>query len=288
MDRRRELGEFLRSRRARIDPRRLGLPDYGGRRRVAGLRREELAQLAGVSVDHYVRLEQGRSVHFSGSVLDAVARVLELSEHEREHLYNLVRPAPDPAEAGGEQQVRPGLRRLLDSIHDVPAYVVGRRADVLAWNTLAAALITDFGGLPRRGRNLARIVFLDESIRDRYSDWAGKADDVVAFLRLDAGRHPDDPLLTELVSELSAGSSAFRRQWANHPVRDKTRGSYRFRHPVVGDLELTYETLRPSDDPDQALITYTAEAGSHSEDALRRLASLARTDLTPATPPSRS
>ncbi|MFE6687723.1 helix-turn-helix transcriptional regulator [Streptomyces sp. NPDC057743] len=277
LDRRTELGEFLRSRRARLRPTELGLPDYGGRRRVPGLRREELAQLAGVSVDHYVRLEQGRTLHFSAEVLDAVARALRLDTAEREHLYRLARPAPRPeaghgADAPGPQQVRPGLRRLLDSTPDVPAYIVGRNTDVLAWNQLAAALITDFGALPPRQRNLARLVFLDEGMRSLYADWRGKAGDVAAYLRLDASRHPDDPHTAELVDELTAASPEFREVWAEHRLKDKTHGRYLYRHPVVGELDLSFETLRLPDDPDQALIAHTVEEGSPSHTALRLLA----------------
>ncbi|MFF8896141.1 helix-turn-helix transcriptional regulator [Streptomyces lydicus] len=280
LDRRTELGEFLRSRRARLRPEELGLPDYGGRRRVPGLRREELAQLAGVSVDHYVRLEQGRALHFSSEVLDAVARALRLDAVEREHLYRLARPAPRPEPAHGEgsprpQKVRPGLRRLLDSTPDVPAYIVGRNTDVLAWNRLAAALITDFGALPPRQRNLARLVFLDEGMRDLYADWRGKASDVAAYLRLDAARHPDDPHTAELLDELTAASPVFRSVWAEHRLKDKTHGRYVYRHPVVGELGLRFETLRLPDDPDQALIAHTVEEGSPSHTALRLLAAWA-------------
>ncbi|MFD0690911.1 helix-turn-helix transcriptional regulator [Actinomadura fibrosa] len=271
LDRRAELGEFLRSRRARLNPKELGLPDYGGRRRVPGLRREELAQLAGVSVDHYVRLEQGRTLHFSEAVLDAVARALRLDEVERQHLYRLARPWPEGA-AEAPQQVRPGLRRLLDSTGDVPAYIVGRNTDVLAWNDLAAALITDFGALPPRERNLARLVFLDEGMRSLYEDWRGKAGDVAAYLRLDAGRHPDDPATSALIEELSAASPEFREVWAEHHLKDKTHGRYVYLHPVVGRLDLGFETLRPPGDADQALIAHTVEAGSPSETALRLLA----------------
>lgn len=274
LDRRAELGEFLRSRRARLQPDELGLPDYGGRRRVPGLRREELARLAGVSVDHYVRLEQGRTLHFSESVLDAVARALRLDAVERDHLYRLARPwsesdredaAPQP------QRVRPGLRRLLDSSTEVPAYIVGRNTDVLAWNRLAAALITDFGVLSPRQRNLARLVFLDEGIRNLYADWPAKTHDVAAYLRLDAARHPDDPETAALLHELSAASPEFRTAWAEHGLRDKTHGRYVYRHPVVGEMDLGYETLRLPDDPDQALIAHTVEDGSPSHTALRLL-----------------
>ncbi|RKN39443.1 helix-turn-helix transcriptional regulator [Streptomyces hoynatensis] len=281
LDRRAELGEFLRSRRARLRPEELGLADYGGRRRVPGLRREELARLAGVSVDHYVRLEQGRTLHFSEAVLDAVARALRLDAVEREHLYRLARPwpqgRPEPGRPEGEepQRVRPGLRRLLDSAADVPAYVVGRNTDVLAWNRLAAALITDFGALPPRQRNLARLVFLDEGTRSLYADWWDKARDVAAYLRLDAGRHPGDPQTARLLEELDAASPEFRAAWAEHRLKDKTHGRYRYRHPVVGELDLGFETLRLPDDPDQALVAHTVEEGSPSETALRLLSTWA-------------
>jgi transcriptional regulator with XRE-family HTH domain len=277
LDRRAELGEFLRSRRARLRPEDLGLPDYGGRRRVPGLRREELARLAGVSIDHYVRLEQGRTLQFSASVLDAVARALGLDEVERRHLYRLARPGTESDHPSGHpqarsQQVRLGLRRLLDSATDVPAYIIGRDTDVLAWNRLGAALITDFGALPPRQRNLARLVFLDEGIRSRYADWRIKASDIVAYLRLDAGRHPDDPQAAALIDELSAASPLFREAWAEHRLKDKTHGGYVYLHPVVGRLDLGYETLRLPDDPDQALIMHTVEDGSPSQTALRLLA----------------
>ncbi|MFJ3090413.1 helix-turn-helix transcriptional regulator [Streptomyces sp. NPDC086838] len=291
LDRRAELGEFLRSRRARLRPEDAGLHDYGGRRRVPGLRREELALLAGVSVDHYVRLEQGRTLHFSEAVLDAVARALRLDEVERGHLYRLARPWTDAEHAREEaprsQQVRPGLRRLLDSAADVPAYVVGRNTDVLAWNGLAAALITDFGALPPRQRNLARLVFLDEGMRSLYADWRGKAGDVAAYLRLDAGRHPGDPDTAELIEELSSAGPEFGEVWAEHRLKDKTHGRYLYRHPVVGELDLGFETLRLPDDPDQALIAHTVEEGSPSETALRLLAAWTReetpVDGTPGT-----
>ncbi|MEJ3750756.1 helix-turn-helix transcriptional regulator [Actinomycetes bacterium KLBMP 9797] len=279
LDRRAELGEFLRSRRARLRPDELGLPEYGLRRRVPGLRREELAQLAGVSVDHYVRLEQGRTLHFSEAVLVAVARALRLDRVEREHLYRLARPWSG-AEPAQPQRVRPGLRRLLDSLIDVPAYIVGRRTDVLAWNRLAAALITDFGALPPGQRNLARLVFLDEGMRSLYADWRGKASDVAAYLRLDATRHADDPRTTALLDELSSDSPEFRDAWAEHRLKDKTHGRYVYRHPVVGELDLGFETLRLPDDPDQALITHTVEDGSPSQTALQLLAAWAHDTLT--------
>ncbi|WP_067697360.1 helix-turn-helix transcriptional regulator [Nocardia jejuensis] len=273
LDRRAELGEFLRSRRARLRPDEVGLVDHGARRRVPGLRREELALLAGVSVDHYVRLEQGRTLHFSESVLDAVARALRLNPLERDHFYRLARPWSGE-EPPAEQQVRPGLRRLLDSA-DVPAYIVGRGTDVLAWNQLTAALITDFSALPPRERNLARLVFLDEGMRELYEDWPGKAADVVAYLRLDATRNPADVEIAALIDELSTASAEFRQLWDRHELKDKTHGRYVYLHPVVGRIDLGFETLRLPDDPDQALIAHTVEPNSPSATALNLLATWA-------------
>ncbi|GID63678.1 DNA-binding protein [Actinoplanes cyaneus] len=274
LDRRAQLGEFLRSRRARLSPDELGLAGGGGQRRVPGLRREELALLAGVSVDHYVRLEQGRTLHFSESVLDAVARALRLDPVERAHLYRLARPVPAgrPRE---RQVVRPGLLRLLRSVGDVPAYVIGRAADVLAWNEVAAALLTDFGAATPGQRNMARLVLLDEGIRRLYEDWPAKVRDVAGYLRLDVARHPDDPRTAALVEELLAASPVFRAAWGEHGLKDKTHGEYVYRHPVVGRLELGFEALRLPDDPDQALVVHTVEEGSPSEAALRLLASSA-------------
>lgn len=274
LDRRAELGEFLRSRRARLRPEEAGIADHTARRRVPGLRREELARLAGVSVDHYVRLEQGRTLHFSTSVLDAVAQALRLDATEREHLYRLARPWSG-SEPQGTQQVRPGLRRLLDATADVPAYIVGRGTNVLAWNSLTAALLTDFSALPPGERNLARLVFLDEGMRELYENWPAKAADVVAYLRLDAARNPGDPQIAALINELRDTDADFRRLWYRHEVKDKTHGGYVYLHPVVGRIELGFETLRLPDDPDQAFIAHTTEPGSPSATALCLLSSWA-------------
>ncbi|UUN26748.1 helix-turn-helix transcriptional regulator [Streptomyces sp. FIT100] len=288
MDRRTELRDFLRSRRARVSPSAAGLRAYGSRRRVPGLRREELAQLAGVSVDYYVRLEQGRGGKVSAEILDSVATALRLDEIERQHLHALVHSsggprsaAESPHTAGAglgsvhgrrEQQVRPGLQRVLDTLEHSPAYVVGRRLQILAWNHLARVLIADFPRMPEEDRNLARLTFLDTTARRRYVDWQKKADDTVAFLRVDVGRHPYDAELTALIAELSATSEDFRRMWADHTVRDETHGAKPLHHPRVGALDLTFETFRIPDDPDQALTVYTAEPGSPAAAALKRLA----------------
>lgn len=273
MDGHTTLGEFLRSRRARLRPEDVGLKPLPTRRRVPGLRREEIAQLAGVSVDYYVRLEQGRGIHVSDAVLEAVANALRLADDERAHLRNLARPSRTARRSGPPQRVRPQLRQLLDAMTDVPAFVVGRRTDVLAWNALGAALVADFRALAPRQRNFARLIFLDEHIGALFCDQRRKARDIVAFLHLDAGRHPNDPLLAELIGELSLHSQLFRQLWSEHPVSDKTHTSYELLHPLAGRLVLTQEALRAPDDPDQTLVTYTAGPGSPSEASLRMLAS---------------
>ncbi|WP_212908161.1 helix-turn-helix domain-containing protein [Streptomyces sp. TS71-3] len=268
-----ELREFLRSRRARIGPEEVGLAPQSGARRVPGLRREEVARLAGVSVDYYVRLERGRTTNASEAVLDAVARALRLNDTERTHLYALARPTRRPSRPLPPQRVRPGLRRVMDSLTYTPAIVVGHRSDVLAANDAARALYTDFEALPVRERNLPRYLFLDESARELYVNWEAAARGAVASLHLYAGRHPHDPKLAELIGELSLRDADFRRWWADHDVQRRTYGTKDFHHPVVGDLTLDYEVLTPDGDPDQILGIYTAEPGSPSDHALRLLLS---------------
>ncbi|MEU9039010.1 helix-turn-helix transcriptional regulator [Streptomyces sp. NPDC048352] len=275
-----ELGDFLRSRRARIRPEDAGLPVFGGRRRVPGLRREELAQLAGVSADYYTRFEQGRAENASESVVGAVAAALRLDAVETAHLTRLVRnagragsvPAAGAA-AEAEQLVRPGLRRLLESMPGTPAFVLGRRTDILAWNPLFAALVTDFAALPPQRRNKAWLVFLDPVTRGRFVNWETKARDLVAFLRFDLARHPHDARAAALIAELTERSPEFGPLWRAQEVAGKTHGGYHLRHPLAGEFTLDYESLSLPDDPDQTLVTYTAEAGSPSEAALRILAS---------------
>ncbi|WP_406387307.1 helix-turn-helix domain-containing protein [Streptomyces sp. NBC_00887] len=267
-----DLREFLRSRRARITPERAGLPPQPGARRVPGLRREEVALLAGVSVDYYVRLERGRNVNVSQTVLDSVARALRLDETERGHLFDLARPARARRRPETPQRVRQGLHRLLDTLADSPALVIGHRMDVLAANRLARALYTDFDALPHRERNLVRYLFLDPAARELYLDWPSAARGTVAGLRLYAGRHPNDLRLEELVGELSLCDPDFRRWWADHDVLRRSHGTKRYHHPVVGDLTLDYEALTPTDDPDQLLGLYTAEPNSPSARALATLA----------------
>ncbi|MDQ1007825.1 transcriptional regulator with XRE-family HTH domain [Streptomyces sp. V4I23] len=282
MDRSSEIREFLRTRRARITPEQAGLAPHGGARRVPGLRREEVAQLAGVSVDYYVRLERGRTQGVSETVLEAVARALQLDEAERAHLFDLTQPTTARTRRKrplAPQRVHPVLYRTLDSL-SVPAVVQGRRTDVLAANRLAYALYTDFEARPRRERNFARFVFLDEAARTLYADWDQVASDCLAALRLYAGRHPDDPQLTELIGELSLHSATFRRLWADHNVIAHTSGIKRLHHPLVGDLTLDFVALAVEGDPDQTLVIYTPEPASPSAEALSILASWTGTSTT--------
>ncbi|MFE6409926.1 helix-turn-helix transcriptional regulator [Streptomyces sp. NPDC057837] len=281
------LGEFLRAARARLEPADVGFPATA-RRRVAGLRREELAQLAGVSVDYYTRLEQGRSRTASRAVLDSLASALHLDDAERAHLFNLAaqpervhRPAP-----ARRQTVNPVVEQLLARLDSAycPAFVLGRRTDVLAGNRLAAALITDFAALPQHERNQARFVFLDPYARELYADWEGVAADTAAMLRMDAGRHGADPELSELVTDLSRQSSAFRRMWADQRVIERTAGTKGYHHPVVGDLTVTYQAMSVAGEDDQTLFVYTAPAGTADETALRLLATWSSSAASPAAP----
>ncbi|MGW6589708.1 MULTISPECIES: helix-turn-helix domain-containing protein [Streptomyces] len=275
LDRRAELSEFLRTRRAKLQPQDVGLPDFGRHRRVPGLRREELAQLAGVSVAYYTRLEQGNGRNVSAEVLDAIARALRLTDAEHAHLTHLARPArlKKKRRPARVQRVRTGLLYLLDSMDGIPAYVTGARSDILAWNAMAAAVFGDWGALPPGERNWARLVFLSPAYRDLFVNWDSKASDMVSYLRLYAGCHPDDPELSALVGELSVKSDEFRRLWATHNVKEKGHGVKLVRHPLAGDLTLSYETLNLPDDEEQHLVTYHAEPGSESAQALRLLAS---------------
>ncbi|MFD9408997.1 helix-turn-helix domain-containing protein [Streptomyces sp. NPDC059989] len=277
------LGEFLRSRRARLRPQDVGLPEYGRHRRVPGLRREELAQLAGVSVAYYTRLEQGAGHNASTEVLEAIARALRLDATEQAHLMHLARPNTRRRRQNTRpQQVRPELRTLLDAMDGVPAYLVGRRQDVIGWNRLAAAVFGDFGALPAQERNLVRLVFLDPATAELYAEWECRACEVVSNLRMYAGRHPDDAQLTALVGELSVKNEEFRRLWAAHTVADKTHGVKKLRHPLVGALDLHFETLTLPGDPEQCLVTFHPAPDSPSADALRLLSSWTQQEPVPA------
>ncbi|MEU0053541.1 helix-turn-helix transcriptional regulator [Streptomyces sp. NPDC006309] len=263
-----DLAGFLRTRRSRVDPAAVGIPS-GSRRRVEGLRREEVAHLSGVSVDYYVRLEQGRATQPSEQVLDALAHVLGLDETERAHLHRLARQRRRRTKTPGGR-VRPELLRVLDLVAGAPALIMNHRLDVLAGNRLAGLLF----GRPMPGLNTARHIFLEESERGLYADWEQCTLDVVGHLRLAAGKYPDDPGLTSLIGELAMGSDRFRRLWARADVRARTHGRKAYRHPLVGLLELHQENFALPDASGTELLVLSAAPGSPAEDGLRLLAGL--------------
>jgi transcriptional regulator with XRE-family HTH domain len=279
VDNRAEIRQFLATRRAKLTPEQVGLPAGGGTRRVPGLRREEVAVLAGVSTDWYIRLEKGHISGVSEDVLDAVARALQLDEAERAHLFDLARAAR-PTRAPRRQnrnQVRPSLQRVVDSMLSTPAFVRNGRLDLLAINTLGRALYAPVFDDPARPANLARFNFLDPRARDFYPNWDDAAHTSVALLRTEAGRDPHNRDLTNLVGELATRSDEFRTRWAAHNVRLHQRGTKTFHHPVVGRLELSFDAMDLPADPGLTLTAYTAEPASPSEDGLRLLASWAAT-----------
>jgi transcriptional regulator with XRE-family HTH domain len=271
------IGEFLRARRELVRPEDVGIQYSSAptRRRVPGLRREELAMLAGVSADYYVRLEQGRDQHPSAQVVDALARALQLDEDATIHLHELAAPAPRRRRRSGGrgragERVRPGLQRLLAAWPESPALIIGRRMDVLAANPIATAL----NPVCRVGTNMVRSTFLDPAMRELYADYDKNAADTVASLRASVGPDLDDPELIDLVGELSLKSETFRKLWARHEVRDKSDGDKRFVHPLVGPLELRYETFSVNGADGQLLIVYNAAPGSASARALALLSSM--------------
>lgn len=279
MSHRDDVKAFLSSRRAKITPEQAGLPTYGRARRVPGLRRGEVADLAGVSVEYYSRLERGDLRGVSDEVLDALARALRLDEAERCHLTDLARAAGPVARSRRKapaRDVRPSVRRLLDLMTDVPVLVNGAKADVVAANRLGRALFAPLFHSPTAGTgrpNHARFIFLDPRSRDFWIEWEEAADNSVAALRAEAGRDPHDRTLIDLVGELSTRSDQFRGRWAAHDVRLHRTGRKAIRHPVVGDLHLDFETLELPADPGLTLITFTAPADSPHADALAMLAS---------------
>ncbi|WP_082600863.1 helix-turn-helix transcriptional regulator [Nocardioides sp. Soil777] len=279
MDNRAEIREFLMSRRARISPAEAGLPP-AGRRRVPGLRRVEVAMLAGVSVEYYSRLERGDAAGVSEGILDAVAGALRLDDAERRHLLDLVRTSGAtraPRRRTPVPVVRSTVQHVLDAITGAPAVVHDGRLNHLAGNALGRALFSPFLAMGDEPPNSARFTFLDPGAPDFLRDWDKAADDTVAILRAEAGRDPYDRNLSDLVGELSTRSEEFRTRWASHDVRLHATGTKRLHHPVVGDLDLSYESF-PAPDHGQTLLIYVAEPGTPSYDALRVLASYAATD----------
>jgi transcriptional regulator with XRE-family HTH domain len=280
VDNRNEVREFLASRRAKLTPEQAGLPAYGGHRRVPGLRREEVALLAGLSVDYYTRLERGHLSGASESVLVALGQALQLDEPERVHLFDLARAAnatPRTRRRAPAQQVRPGVQRVLDAMSSAPAWIRNWKADFVGTNRLGRALYAPVFDDPVRPANTARFAFLNPRAGDFYRDWEQTANDMVGVLRAEAGRNPYDRGLTDLVGELSTRSEEFRTRWAAHDVRFHRTGRKRLHHPVVGDLDLTYEAMDLPSDPGLRLLVYTAEPGSPSQDGLDLLASWAAT-----------
>jgi transcriptional regulator with XRE-family HTH domain len=277
---RNDVREFLTSRRAKITPQRAGLR-AGANRRVPGLRRTEVAYLAGMSVEYYSRLERGNLAGVSDEVLAALCRALELDEAERAHLHDLARAAasrPTPRKRAHPETVRPSLQATLDAITSAPAMINNGRGDIIAANALARALFSELFVPPaRQPVNNARFVFLDPRATTFYRNWPKAADDTVATLRTQAGRDPYDRALSDLVGELSTQSEEFRTRWAAHNVRQHYTGTKCVRHPAVGDIEVTYEVFDVPTDSDLRLIVYTTEPGSTSEDALKLLASWAAT-----------
>ena len=280
-----EIAEFLTSRRAKVTPDQAGLPTYGPRR-VPGLRREEVASLAGVSVEYYKRLERGNASGVSESVLEALAQALQLDDAERAHLFDLARAANPIAPRRRrpvQQRVRPVVHRILDSI-TTPAIVRNSRVDYLAANPLGRALYAPLFESREQPANSARFTFLDPAAQDFYVDWERVAKDLVAHLRSEAGRHPHDRGLSDLIGELSVRSAEFRTWWAAHNVRYHQTGTKRLHHPIVGDLELSYEVMELPADAGVTISVYSAEPGSRSQEALDLLASWASTPDEARTP----
>ena len=274
------LGAFLQARRTRLRPADLGLPTTDVSRRVPGLRREELALLAGVSAPYYARLEQGTSRNASPQVLDAIAGALKLDEGERRHLHDLAANRRRRAtHRSSAERLAPALAQLLPVLNDVPALVLGQRLDILAWNPLGHALVAGHLDVtcvdqPAERPNSAVSTFLDPQTRELYADWPRKARAVVGHLRMVAGRHADDPGLASLIGALTDQSPEFVRLWADHTVGSCEGSTYTLRHPLIGSITLDQQTLHPVGAGDQSLVTFTVAAGTPSEEALRLLRQL--------------
>jgi len=276
-----QIREFLSTRRAKISPEQAGLPLYGGdRRRVSGLRREEVASLAGISIQYYTRLERGDATGVSDSVIDGIAQALQLDEAERMHLLDLLGTAASTRpqrRKPAQHRVRPTVQRILDSMSGTPAFVLNGRLDVLAANALGRALYSPVYGDRSRPPNTARFTFLDLQAPEFFREWDKVANDTVALLRAEVGRDPYDRRLSDLIGELSTRSDEFRARWAAHNVQIHATGVKLLHHPVVGDIDLPFESFPLAADPSHSLLTYTAEPDTPSQDALNLLANWAAT-----------
>ena len=280
MDTNGELRDFLRARRARLRPEDVGLSSTDlisgatRSRRVPGLRREEIAQLAGVSVDYYARLEQGRARHVSEAILVAIAETLRLNETERGYFFALATTPPKVSQHAATPipRVRPAIHRMLDEFNS-PALVLGRGLQILAMNRLARTFLFDIEKVPAKDRNLAKWIFLDADARTRYVDWDATASDIAAVLRAEAGARPNDRFVSDLVGELAVKSQEFRCMWAEHKVSACLSGNMRIRHPEVGTIEVEYEAMQVHGEQEQKLVLYAAPEGSSSAEALNLLAS---------------
>jgi hypothetical protein len=295
MDNPSEIREFLLTRRARLTPKEAGLPDFGGRRRVEGLRREEVALLAGISVEYYTRLERGNAAGVSDSVLDGISRALQLDDAEHAHLHDLVRGATASPGAVRRRstpkvgQIPSSVRQMIDAMSNLAVVVQNGRGDIIGANNLGLALYSDMYVQPQRPPNFGRFVFLDPRSHDFYLAWDEAARQTVALLRSEAGRSPHDRTLNNLIGELSTRSDAFRALWAEHDVREHRTGVKRVHHSVVGDLTLSYEGLQITSAPGLLMLPYSAEPGSESHEKLQLLATwsatVARDELEISPPP---
>jgi transcriptional regulator with XRE-family HTH domain len=275
------LGAFLKARRGQLTPGEVGLPDTDSHRRVAGLRREEVAQLATISVDYYTRLEQGR-VQASAAVLATLVRALRLDEDQQSYLYELAgKTSARPQRRRPLQRARPTVRRLLEQLADAPAIVLSHRLDVLDWNHAAVSLYTDFARVAPADRNYVRLLFTHPAIRELHRQWAHDARDAVAALRMAAAAEPEDPELARLVGDLSLRDPDFSIWWAEHRVNNASYGTKHYRHPLVGDLTLDCDTWHSPDGSGQRLMVLSAEPNSASHDALRILTSWTPTPTAP-------
>ncbi len=284
-----DISDFLTTRRAKLTPEQVGIPDFGGRRRVPGLRREEVALIAGMSAEYYKRLERGNATGVSEAVIDGVSRALQLDDAESAHLYDLVRAAnagahPQKRRQTRKTQLSAGMQQTIDAMSTVPVFIQNGRLDAIATNPLGRALFATMLDVTRPPANAARFVFMDPRSHDFYADWEGNARQIVAILRAEAGRNPYDRQLSDLVGELSTRSDLFRKLWGSHDVREHRTGLKAIHHPIVGDLELTFQGMDLSSDRGLTMLVFSAEPGSASHDGLQLLANWATTN-TPISDP---